>query len=211
MTESLPSSQNPLSAKLSQILGTSYTDYRLRSALESLGEHFAENTSTSRRQLRAKLELQDIQSSGALLRQYEQVITVSTSDLVRSLTLQSLVNLKASIADIQDTCNIMQAHTKAASLQISRSLADADLLQSRRSQIGTKHTILSAFQNSFTLPEEQIAILTSATEPVDERFFEVFDKVKTIHSNCQSLLTTDNNRAGYSQFCQYRAYILGSK
>jgi conserved oligomeric Golgi complex subunit 6 len=91
----------------------------------------------------------------------------------------------------------MQAHTKAASLQISRSLADADLLQSRRNQIGSKHTILSAFQKSFTLPEEQIDILTSATEPVDERFFQVFDKVKTIHGNCQSLLTTDNNRAGY--------------
>ena len=91
----------------------------------------------------------------------------------------------------------MQAHTQAASLQISRSLTDADLLQSRRGQIGTKHTILSAFQKSFTLPEEQIAILTSPTEPVDEKFFQVFDKVKTIHSNCQSLLTTDNNRAGY--------------
>src|ERR1700685_4226539 len=91
----------------------------------------------------------------------------------------------------------MQAHTKAASLQISRSLADADLLQSRRNQIATKHTILSAFQKTFTLPEEQIGILTSPSEPVDDKFFKVFDKVKIIHSNCQSLLTTDNNRAGY--------------
>jgi len=108
------------------------------------------------------------------------------------------VELKSSILEIQDTCNTMQAHTNAASLQISRSLADADLLQSRRDQIATKHTILSAFQKTFTLPEEQIAILTSPSEPVDDKFFQVFDKVKTIHSNCQSLLTTDNNRAGYS-------------
>lgn len=93
----------------------------------------------------------------------------------------------------------MHTHSAAASLQISRSLADAELLQSRRDQIGTKHTILSAFQKTFTLPEEQIMLLTSATEPVDERFFEVFDTVKRIHSNCQSLLTTDNNRAGYIQ------------
>ena len=99
----------------------------------------------------------------------------------------------------------MQAHTQAASLQISGSLADADLLQSRRGQIGTKHTILSAFQKSFTLPEEQIAMLTSPAEPVDERFFQVFDKVKTIYSNCQSLLTTDNNRAGYFQVPPSRA------
>ena len=78
MSESLSSSQNPLSAKLSQVLGTSYTDYGVRSALESLGEQFTQNTPTSRRQLRAAIELQDIQSSGSLLRQYEQVITVST-------------------------------------------------------------------------------------------------------------------------------------
>src|SRR5271170_7773883 len=63
MTESLSSSQNPLSAKLSQVLGASYTDYGIRSALEALGEQFSENTTTSRRQLRGTLELQDIQSS----------------------------------------------------------------------------------------------------------------------------------------------------
>ena len=91
----------------------------------------------------------------------------------------------------------MRAHTKAATTQISRSLVDADLLQSRREQIGTKHTMLSAFQKCFTLPEEQILYLTSASEPVDEKFFAAFDRVKTIHSSCQSLLTTDNSRAGY--------------
>ena len=90
----------------------------------------------------------------------------------------------------------MRAHTNAASLQISQSLADADLLQSHRNQISTKHTILSAFQKCFTLPEDQIAVLTSTSEPVDETFFEVFRRAKTIHSNCQSLLTTDNSRAG---------------
>jgi conserved oligomeric Golgi complex subunit 6 len=91
----------------------------------------------------------------------------------------------------------MKAHTSAASVQISQSLADAGLLQSRRDQIGAKYRILSAFQQSFTLPDEEISILTTASEPVDERFFEIFQRVKSIHSNCQSLLTTDNNRAGY--------------
>lgn len=99
--------------------------------------------------------------------------------------------------EIKETCDTMQAHTKAASMQISQSLADAELLQSRRDQIGTKHTILSAFQKAFTLPEEQIVILTSATEPVDQSFFEAFERVKSIHSSCQALLTTEHNRAGF--------------
>lgn len=79
MTESLLGSQNPLSAKLSQVLGSSYTDYGVRAALEALGEQFTptDNTPNSRRQLRAALELQDIQRSGAMLTEYEQVIAVS--------------------------------------------------------------------------------------------------------------------------------------
>ena len=91
----------------------------------------------------------------------------------------------------------MQAHTKAASVQISRSIADAEILQSRREQIGTKHAMLSAFQQCFTLPEEQIVLLTSASESVDKQFFDSFDRVKAIHSSCQSLLTTENNKVGY--------------
>lgn len=78
MSEAMLSSQNPLSAKLSQVLGTSYTDYGVRSALQSLDTQFSENTPNSRRRLRTALELLDIQSSGRLLEQYERVIDVGS-------------------------------------------------------------------------------------------------------------------------------------
>jgi hypothetical protein len=71
-------SQNPLSAKLTEVLGASYTDFGVRSALESLSEKFTENTPSSRRQLRTSLELRDLQHSGALLKEYEKVIAVTT-------------------------------------------------------------------------------------------------------------------------------------
>jgi len=76
MAESLSASQNPLSAKLSQVLGTSYADSSVRSALEALNEQFTQNTPTTRRMLRASFEWQDIQQSGALLAQYEHIIAV---------------------------------------------------------------------------------------------------------------------------------------
>jgi len=76
MAESLVSIQNPLSAKLSQVLGSSYTDYGVKRALGSLDENFAENTPTSRRRLRVTFESVDIEQSGAILTQYEQVISV---------------------------------------------------------------------------------------------------------------------------------------
>ena len=70
------SAQNPLSAKLSQVLGTSYTDYAFKGAVEALAATFPHNTPSARRQLRAQLELNDLQRSGALLLQYEKVIAV---------------------------------------------------------------------------------------------------------------------------------------
>jgi len=78
---SLSSAQNPLSAKLSHVLGTSYTDYAFKTAVESLADTFPHNTPNARRQLRAHLELNDLQRSGALLLQYEKVIAVLTSPL----------------------------------------------------------------------------------------------------------------------------------
>jgi conserved oligomeric Golgi complex subunit 6 len=91
----------------------------------------------------------------------------------------------------------MQAHSKAAFLQISRSIGETDLVQSRREQINAKHSILVAFRLCFNLPEEQILLLTAASAPMDERFFDAFERAKTIHSNCQSLLTTENSEAAY--------------
>jgi hypothetical protein len=87
MSESMSPAQNPLSAKLSQVLGTSYTDYSVKSALESLDPHFSENTPASRRQLRAALELLDIQSSGKLLEQYERLIDVVSLSFLMLLNL----------------------------------------------------------------------------------------------------------------------------
>jgi hypothetical protein len=73
---SAASGPNPLSARLSQVLGTSYTDYAFKTAVEALGDTYTQNTPNARRRLRANLELNDLQRSGALLRQYEKVVAV---------------------------------------------------------------------------------------------------------------------------------------
>lgn len=85
MAEALIPAHNPLSSKLSQVLGSSYTDYGVRQALGSLEDNFTENTPTSRRHLRATFELIDIEKTGALLTQYEQIISVIPTVPVPSL------------------------------------------------------------------------------------------------------------------------------
>ena len=81
MADLLSASQNPLSAKLTQVLGSSYTDYGVRQALESLDGHLTLNVSSSRRQLRAAFELRGLETSGVLLNQYEQVIAVPSKTI----------------------------------------------------------------------------------------------------------------------------------
>jgi hypothetical protein len=75
------SGPNPLSAKLSQVLGTSYTDYAFKTAVEALGDTYTQNSPSARRQLRSRLEFNDLQRSGALLLQYENVIAVANFNL----------------------------------------------------------------------------------------------------------------------------------
>jgi len=70
---------NPLSTKLSYVLGTSFTDYGLRQALESLDNQFPENTQTSRRHLRDEFEWRSIESARELLDNYAQVVAVVTT------------------------------------------------------------------------------------------------------------------------------------
>jgi conserved oligomeric Golgi complex subunit 6 len=188
--------QAPLSTRVSQVLGTSFTDYGLREALESLDNNqFVENSHASRRQLRQRFESQSIKDAGDVLEHYLKVAQVSTPSNW-SLKTETLNVLRSNVRDIRSSCSTMQAHVKAASLQITRAIGEADLVQSRKEHINRKHAILTSFENCFLLPEEQVVLLTSSLEPVDARFFLAFEAVRKIHSNCQSLLTTDNNKAG---------------
>jgi hypothetical protein len=75
-------------------------------------------------------------------------------------------------------------------------LEEATALMSQKKETETKQQLLEAFSKHFLIPEEDISVLNSAEEPVDERFFDVLARVKQVHHDCEVLLGGENQRLG---------------
>jgi hypothetical protein len=75
-------------------------------------------------------------------------------------------------------------------------LEEAAALMKQKKETETKQQLLEAFSKHFLIPEEDILVLTSAEEPVDERFFDVLARVKQVHHDCEVLLGGENQRLG---------------
>jgi hypothetical protein len=75
-------------------------------------------------------------------------------------------------------------------------LEEASTLIAQKKETETKQQLLEAFSKHFLVPEEDLLVLTSAEEPVDERFFDVLARVKQVHHDCEVLLGGENQRLG---------------
>ncbi|KAF8459453.1 oligomeric Golgi complex subunit 6 [Terfezia claveryi] len=93
-------------------------------------------------------------------------------------------------------CQDMRQHISAASNETSPILDEASALRVQKEQVQVKERLLQAFVEHFIVSEEDIITLTSSTEPVDDRFFHILSRVKSIHADCQVLLANENQRAG---------------
>jgi hypothetical protein len=90
----------------------------------------------------------------------------------------------------------MRAHITASQRETIPVLEDANSIFSQKSQVESKQQILSAFQSHFIVSEDEIAVLTSSSEPVNDSFFRILTKVKKIHQDSEVLLGTENERLG---------------
>jgi len=94
-------------------------------------------------------------------------------------------------------CQDMRQHISAASSETSPILDEASALMVQKEQVQVKERLLQAFAEHYVVSEEDTITLTSSAEPVDDRFFHVLSRVKSIHADCQVLLANENQRAGY--------------
>ena len=49
----------------------------------------------------------------------------------------------------------------------------------------------------FTLSEKEVVILTSLDSEIGPEFFDALNHLQKIHEDCDTLLITENQRAGY--------------
>jgi conserved oligomeric Golgi complex subunit 6 len=90
----------------------------------------------------------------------------------------------------------MKKHMAAAHETTATLLSEAASVMRQRSQIETKQMLLQALRTAFLMSDEEVASLTLASEPIDERFFLALAKAKRISRDCELLLGFEKQTLG---------------
>ena len=90
----------------------------------------------------------------------------------------------------------MRQHINAAHGETAPVLEEASALLTQREQNETKQQLLQAFNAHFIMSDDDVAVLTSAAEPVNDRYFAVLARAKRLQSDCEILLGTENQSLG---------------
>ena len=109
---------------------------------------------------------------------------------------QQLIRIGTSIDRLKKCCEGMRQHITAARQENAPVLEEAATLLVQKQDLETKKRLLDAFNNHFIISEEDLLVLTGASEAVDNTFFAILKRVKQIYVDCQVLLGTENQRLG---------------
>lgn len=90
----------------------------------------------------------------------------------------------------------MRKHFLLAKQDTTPVLEEASALMGQKKETETKQQLLDAFAKHFIILEEDLLVLTSAEEPIDDHFFDVLAKVKQVHRDCEILLGGESQRLG---------------
>ncbi|KAI9772011.1 MAG: Golgi transport complex subunit 6 [Geoglossum simile] len=172
-----------LSNKLTSVLSASYADLEIRDALETLDERGTENTPETRRRLRLDVQKEVIQCNGEIISEFGQIA-------------EQVKRIGEVIASLNKYCKEMAGAVSAAHQETAPMLEEASSLIKRTQEVETKQQLLEAFNKHFTVSGEDLLVLTSAAEPVNDEFFVILARVKKIHRDCQVLLGAENQRLG---------------
>lgn len=172
---------NAFSQKIASILSTSYTDPSVRQAISSLDSRLRENTSYSRRHLRYNTEAEIISANGLALKDYSKLI-------------DKLETLGSTIAELTTSFNSMSITTAEACNATDSLLKDANSLTEEHDDIKVKQLLLDAFKAKFIVSEPEIQILTQSSHPIDDAFFNALQRVRKTHTDCQALLSTEDDQ-----------------
>ena len=88
-------------------------------------------------------------------------------------------------------CQVIAARRENAPI-----LEEASNLLQRKQELEAKKQLLNAFNDYFIVSEDEVLVLTTSAEGVDEQFFNILKRMKKIHGDCQILLGGEDQRLG---------------
>lgn len=109
---------------------------------------------------------------------------------------QQLKRVATTIDSLNKCCEDMKKHVNAARQESAPVIEEASTLLGQKQELESKRQLLDAFNKHFIIPEEDMLVLTTSAEMVDERFFAILRRVKQIYVDCQLLLGSENQRLG---------------
>ncbi|KAJ5770072.1 uncharacterized protein N7511_002123 [Penicillium nucicola] len=172
-----------LTNRLTTVLSASYADSDIRDSLETLNLKGVHNSAETRRQLRLDVQKEVVDCNAEIVRDFGKVA-------------EQLQRIGTVITTLNQTCDDMRKRINLAKQDTTPVLEEANALMAQRKETETKQQLLDAFSKHFITPEQDLMVLLSAEEPVDERFFDVLARVKQVHHDCEVLLGGENQRLG---------------
>ncbi|KAL3491603.1 oligomeric Golgi complex subunit 6 [Aspergillus germanicus] len=174
---------NALSNRLTSVLSVSYADSDIRDALETLSLRGIHNTAEVRRQLRLDVQKEVADCNAEIVRDFGRVA-------------EQLERIGTVISSLKETCDQMRKHIVLAKQDTTPVLEEASALMSQKQEAETKQHLLDAFTKHFIVSDDELLILTSVEEPINDEFFDVLARVKQVHRDCEALLGVENERLG---------------
>ncbi|PWY88464.1 oligomeric Golgi complex subunit 6 [Aspergillus heteromorphus CBS 117.55] len=174
---------NALSNRLTSVLSASYADSDIRDALETLSLRGIHNTAEVRRQLRLDVQKEVVDSNAEIVRDFGKVA-------------EQLKRIGTVISNLNQTCEEMRKHIVSARQETTPVLEEASALMKQKQEAETKQQLLQAFTQHFIVSDEDLLVLTSVEEPIDDHFFDILSRVKQVHRDCEVLLGGENERLG---------------
>ena len=172
-----------LNARISNVLSTSFADFEIQDAFQTLDSRGIENTPETRRNLRLDVQKEIIDCNAEIINDF-------------GLVAEQLKRTGNALHNLQETCAALRRNINAARTETAPMLDEANNLMTLKDQVQNKQRILSDFNKHFLLSEDELAALTSSAEDVDDEFFQALVKVKQIHQDSEILLGSENQRLG---------------
>ncbi|KAL4547594.1 hypothetical protein Ndes2526B_g06835 [Nannochloris sp. 'desiccata'] len=170
-----------LQRKLRKVLDTRTEAPEIATSLSTLSTFYDENTASFRRHLRSTIENEGLKVNEDFVAAAQGVIT-------------ALDSVQQDLDQVAGCCERMTSWVLENKSSTAGLLMETDRLQKALEISQTRSQLLGTFLSQYQLSPAEAQALQA--EEITPEFFEALDHVRTIHTNCRSLLRTHHQRAG---------------
>ena len=154
-------------------------------ALKELSSFFTENNMKTRRNLRGEIERRNLQINQDFL------------DAFRSVK-DGVESLHSNVTAMSDSCKEMQERLAASKSVTHQLMQETTEVQAAGKRLQLRQEVAEAWRERLALKKEDREVLMQRpgqTKPVDDKFFEVLEKVGRIRGDCKVLLAAGHQTA----------------